>query len=422
MMPESTFNRIPESPNRLAAALFLLTFCWAVAADSEHPRLSENDALGLSALVDAAWARHPHTSALPSRDRQAEAWQNRGTRLLSDRPSIYLRWHTDRLQDDAGLDEYEAGVLMPLWRWGGRAATQAVGEAHGVSAVAAKRELRWKISGEVRRAYWRLAVANARLQSAIRAKEYASRLLKSVQRRHELGDTSQMDVLLSRSAELDAHNLIIEREAALVDAEREYHVLTGLSERPPIAPEILNSVDEVAEDHPALDLLDSEIARAEAEVLIARKASGRQPELLFGPRRERAAFSEQEDDSLGLTLTYPFGGSSHIETLVAEAERKAAELRAARAAAVRQLNLDLHEARHALKVTAEKLTTATTLAELARQQRTMGEIAYSSGEMDLMDFLRLQKAAEIATLRVDELQMQHGSEIALYNQAVGSMP
>ena len=40
-----------------------------------------------------------------------------------------LRYQSDQFGSDAGLEEYEAGIELPMWRWGGRDAVRDFGAA-----------------------------------------------------------------------------------------------------------------------------------------------------------------------------------------------------------------------------------------------------------------------------------------------------
>jgi len=72
--------------------------------------------------------RYPTTAEVQARSEQADAWSDRGNSWLADRPSLLLRYQSDRWGSDNGLNEYEAGIMLPLWSWGGRSAVQMLGE------------------------------------------------------------------------------------------------------------------------------------------------------------------------------------------------------------------------------------------------------------------------------------------------------
>jgi len=147
--------------------------------------------LTLSAAVDAALAAYPDSPTLAARRRQAEAWQDRGRSFLSARPALSMRVQSDRFGSDAGLQEYETGIELPLWSFGGRRAVRDHGAALGVETDAARSALRWEVAGLVRSALWNVALAEADLALAEKAYDTAARLARVVERRHELGDVAE---------------------------------------------------------------------------------------------------------------------------------------------------------------------------------------------------------------------------------------
>jgi hypothetical protein len=52
----------------------------------------------------------------------------------------------------------------------------------------------------------------------------------------------------------------------------------------------------------------------------------------------------------------------------------------------------------------------------------MAVIAYEKGELELIDFLKLQSNAIAAQRALARLQIEQSRQIAVYNQAVGVLP
>jgi outer membrane protein TolC len=388
----------------------------------EHAALPEDATLTLAGAVDAAFQIYPATIELAARTGQADAWTDRGHSWLADRPSLVLRLQTDRWGSDAGLDEYEAGIQLPLWNPGGRSAVQDYGAAFTEESATADLALRWEVAGMLRGALWAIALAENDHELAEQALDTAERLAKSVERRYELGDVALSDVLLAQSAYLEAQTSLIEATAALLDAERGYRSLTGLERRPAFLGEALSQSHDVEPDHPALAFANAAVTRAEAGLAVAEKTANTGASLLLGSRSERPAFGDQFDDSLGITVSIPFGGSAHRRTEISAAARTAASARATRNAQIRTLTLELHEAAHGLNVVSENLTSATERMKLAERHQAMSEVAYEKGELELIDLLKVQSTAIAAKRQVTRLLIDEKRQTALYNQAVGKLP
>ncbi len=387
-----------------------------------HEPLPVDESLSFARVVDEALAFWPSSVEMPARQAQAAAWSRRGSSWLSDRPSFSVRYQTDRFNSDEGMREYEAGILLPLWNWGGRDATSALGDALNVESGAAVQAMRWQLAGELRRVFWNIALATNDHELLLKALTTAKLIADQVSRSHELGDVALRDVLMSQSALLEARALVIEASAALLDAEREFRSVSGMDRRPAFEAENISEQHVVAKDHPALIMINAEIARAEAEYEMIRRTFNSSPHLLVGPKRERAPLANDYDDSIGITMTVPFGGSSHRDVELAAANRVVAQAQATKAEQQRYLTLQLHEAAHSLDVVRQNIDEAAERMSLAARQQEMGQSAYEKGELDLIDLLKLQEISLTAKRHFTRLQIEKNRQTAFYNQAVGELP
>jgi outer membrane protein TolC len=387
-----------------------------------HAPLPVDSSLTLSGTVDVALAAYPDMVALAARQLEADAWADRGGSWLADRPSMVLRYQTDRLGSDVGLDEYEAGIELPLWNWGGRDATQSFGAALLLEAAFARQALRWEVAGYVRMALWDVALAENDHELAEQSLDTADRLVKLVERRHELGDVALSDVLLAKASYFEFQTALIEASASLLDAERTWRTITGLEHRPGFVPEGLSAVAEITVDHPALEFANAAVATAAADVGMAEETANTGTRVLIGARRERPAYGTDLDDSIGITLSIPFGGSAHRNTEISKAARAASIVRADRNRQVRELSLALHEAAHGLNVVNENIEAASARLEFAERHEAMGELAYEKGELELIDLLKMQASTIAARRQVSRLNIDQKRQTALYNQAVGETP
>jgi outer membrane protein TolC len=419
----------PRNPRHLLATCVLLVAAFAglTAAGEElpghaHEPLPVDSTLTLVETIDEALAVYPESLELPARSDEARAWSARGNSWLSGRPSLMVRYQTDRMGSDLGLDEYEAGMEMPLWGIGGRSAVRLFGDALSAESLAAESALRWEVAGLVRQALWNIALAENDHELAEQAHDTAERLAHVVERRYELGDVALSDVLLARSTLMDWQTALIEANAMLLDAERVYRSMTGLDRRPAFVAESLSIAGEVRDDHPALVLADAAVARAEADVAVAEETTQAGATLTIGTRRERPALGTEFDDSIGFVVSVPFGGESHRKTEVTAAARAASTARARRRQVIRDLTLAVHEAAHGLNVVHQNIETATQRLDLVERQEAMGEVAYEKGELELIDLLKLQANVIAAKRQVTRLTIDEKRQTALYNQAVGELP
>ena len=390
--------------------------------DHLHQPLEADPSLTLDMVVDAALAAHPERLVLDARQQQAEAWNRRGRSLIKDRPSLMLRYQSDRWGSDAGLDEHEAGIELPLWSWGGRSAVRTFGDAMMSESEAARTAMHWEVAGIVRQAVWSVALAENDRELAEQSLETAARLVAIVERRFELGDVAKRDLLLAQASHLEYQTALIEANAALLDAQRTYRSVTGLDKHPEFVAEALSATSSITATHPSLALADLAVERADAEVAVARKSANSGATVQIGTRRERPALSTSFDDSIGVTVNVPFGGRAHRDTQIMAEARAASATRAARNRELRMLTLEMHEAAHGLAVARESYAAVSQRLEIAERHVAMGELAYEKGEIELIDLLKIKETAISARRHAMRLQIDEKRQTALYNQAVGELP
>lgn len=418
------------APTRSTIALLgscLLLYASSVTAQHEdhpdHTRLEKREGLGFVELLDATVQNAPGALAAPAREEQAAAWRAAGSSWLAGRPSLVYNLYDDRVLDDGGQQEYEWGLQLPLRRPGERSATQQQGERYTQQTSAWQTSLRWQLAGELRLRLADLDAAELALQMETEAAATAQELLQVTQQLFAAGAVPRLDLLQAESQSLTQQRQVLEAEAALVDAEREYAVLTGLALRPaqPVH-ETLSALTEVPDAHPWLQLLQAELGVAAGNVRQNEIANKGSPQLTLGTRRERGDRFTPYTDAVAISLSVPFGGKSYVSAQTSAARVQQADVEVQLHTARRELQRLLHEAEHALYVTRQELPLAQQQAALGEQRSTMARSAFAAGELTLQQVLvavqeaaRTQREWQLLLLREQHL-------IAEYNQTLGVLP
>lgn len=302
----------------------------------------------LSQAVDAALAQGPGMRRVQARAREAEALAARGRGWISQAPSLELRTQTDRWQQATGVREHEAGLELPLWRWGERSAQQVQARQTQAQAQAERQLLHWQVAGAVREHYWAVIEAREQVHGAQDALQRFGQLEAEVLARIAAGDAAPLEHLTAEGQRRERQAALHEAEVAFADAAFAWRMLTGWDELPAALAETPAQGAAV----PALLAARAELARAQAALAVARREGAGAPRLLIGARSE-AADGEPAVDSLGASLSLPFGGAAQrVDLAVREqalaqrayqagesalAERLASELRAAEALRVHRL-------------------------------------------------------------------------------------
>lgn len=408
-----------------------INMAWAAGAppgepermgDHHHIDVSADAGVTLATALQTAVERYPAVVELNARANEAAAWSKRGRSWIAGSPALSLRYQTDAYGDDNGLEEFESGIELPLWRWGERSATKKLGKAFDEEATLAQDALRWEVAGHLRRVLWEMALTDNAVRLAEKSLAIAKRLSATLARRYELGDVARADVLLAQSTALEKETDLLEAEAAQIDAQRMYASLTGMKHYPEQYSETLSGKKKLDEKHPLLAFAEAELRRAQAAQRYTVRAAKDNPSLLAGPRRERAANDIGVEDSIGISLRIPFGGGAHRGTEIAAANRAVAAATAQRDRQRRELQMQLHEAEHSLHVVETGLKLATARAEIAEQHLSMGDSAFRKGELKLLDLLKLQDNATAAARKASRLAIEVQRNIAFYNQASGELP
>jgi outer membrane protein TolC len=384
--------------------------------------LTVDPTLDWQALIDTTLAGHPRSGELTARAEEAAAWATRGRQWLAAAPSLYFTYLSDGWLDDRDQREYDGGVELPLWRAGERAAVKALARGVAAESNAARAALRLEVAGLLRGALWDIAAAANANAAANEAVDTAAELLRGVERRNARGELPLADVLLAQSALLERQQAAIATQAELVDAERAYQSFTGLQRRPAMFAEQRSAREDFDDKHPLLVLADAAVARSRATLDLTDRAVRGNPVVTIGPRRQRDALTSVFNDSFAIGVKVPVGGKAHAVTQVSQEGRLVAEAESARGTLLRRLDLDLHEAEHALLVLDGALALAEQRRDLADRQWGMAQSAFMQGEIELRELLRIQESDRNANREAERLAIERQRTIAAFNQALGETP
>ena len=93
-----------------------------------------------------------------------------------------------------------------------------------------------------------------------------------------------------------------------------------------------------------------------------------------------------------------------------------------RATLIRRLEKALHEAQHNLEVDQATLEIANQRKQIAETHLRMSQLAFEAGEIQLIDYLKIQATAQAAIRDAMERAILFQRDTAFYNQVVGVMP
>lgn len=389
----------------------------------EHPPLAVSASLDRAAVLAAAVAHAPELRATEGAQSRAEVYDALANRLTVGRPQWDGVFLDDGPLTNAGLYEAEAGVQVNLWRPGQRAQARDLGGAAATVVPAQAEAITLDVAGRVRNALADLQQAESLLALERQILEDTRQLLEVTRTQFAAGSVSELDVLQVETLELAQQYTVLEAEAGLVDAELAYRVLTGLEVRPAqILPESRSPQTAVPTDHPQLAWLRARIDLARQEVDRARRDAAGSPSLRLGVRRERGGFAQPVIDTLGISVSVPFGGRQTVAAGSLDARNAQLALEIEWEQTRRALDAQLHEAAHGLEVAEAALGLQQRQSEIAARQWDMARTAFAVGEVTLNQvILALQQArrGESAFLLAEQSVHRLTGE---YNQVIGELP
>jgi outer membrane protein, heavy metal efflux system len=405
------------------ALCLAVLFSSSATAQPDHELLRASPSLNFESVYQAALTAAPEAPANTDRKQLAESYIALGERWITNRPSWQTSYIDDGLLDDIGQREMEAGVSVNLWRPGERSQAQNLGSSYQQKAQAWERHFNWLIAGRVRMALADNIHAETLLMLEGDATREAERLLEITTSLFESGAVPELDVLQVRSLLLEQREIELGAQANLVDANRNYTVLTNLNMQPSEPHrEHLSTLEEIPLSHPYLNLLRSEIDLAQANIEQAKRTALGSPSLTLGVRRERGIQQQAFNDSFGVTVNVPFGGSAAVSASTSSARSNKVDTEIRFAKVLQQLTAELHEIEHELYLIEQTLELALERSEISQRHWEMSRAAFAAGETTLAQVVLAQQRALSSSKKMRLLELEKQRRITEYNQVVGETP
>jgi cobalt-zinc-cadmium efflux system outer membrane protein len=404
----------------------LLTPIFAHAQDL--PRVEHHDPmivdaqLSLPQLVDLTLEKYPDAQWLSSLENEVFALKQRGDSLTAGASTAGFKFQ----EATSGTLHYLDGTVeVPLWNFGQRDANQRIGEKAQFDSVMQTSVTKWRVAGLIRAALWDISLQELRLEQAKTELTAAEQLENDVKRRVELGDLAQTDSFLVKTEVLKKRSALTLAEAEVMHARKRYSSITQLTKVPANFQEPLSKQPEIEPSHPALQAINSQIERKQAELDALQLVGSGQTSVNVGINSDRPSRGDPRSnntESFNIGVNVPFGGVAHLAPQVAALNVEVNKLRSQRDQLFRELEQNHHEAEHNLQVNQAELSISNELKTVAEKHLQMTQHSFSVGEIDLIDLLKIQSQTQLAVLTAKERALIVQRDFAFYNQAVGLLP
>jgi outer membrane protein TolC len=400
-----------------------LSFAESTPIVAHEDPIEIDESLTLAKVVDLTLEKFPDMMWLNSLEEEATAITQRSKSWTAGASQTSYSFQEAATGTVGGRLHYiNAGVQIPLWNIGQRDAEQTVGEQADTSAKTQTIATKLRVAGLVRGALWDMDLQKIRYEQVQAEIKVYEQLHEKIGRRVELGDLPRSDVLLAQTELLQKRSAMILAEAELMHARKRYASITQITKVPKDYHEKLVDLKEIEQNHPSLVAINSQINRKQAELDATKAIGSGQTSVLAGFNGDMGNTASNHTASFNIGVNIPFGGSDHIAPQIAAINVELNKLIAEREQLFRDLKQAHHEAEHNLEVNRAELANANELKTATESLLNMSNTAFSVGEIDLMDLLKIQSKAQQAILNAKERAVMLDRDIALYNQAVGVMP
>lgn len=393
------------------------------AAEMQHEdALMVNNTLTLHDLVEKALPHYPNSQLLAAKKRELEARQIQAKSFLPGSAALVLRNQNDVLLSRNGEIEWEAGIEMPIWLSGQRAARAAIADVSASNLNQDQQLLHLQLAGMVRDALWDIELMQGLYDIAELKWTAAKQLEQDVQKRVNLGDMSQKELFIAQSETLLAENENIAAQAEVQHAKFRYINLTGLREIPSIYAEQKSTKLDVDESHPALLEANGKVALSNQMRNLTKIETRENPTVTIGTRSLRGANDTQYNNSLGIILRIPLQSAVRNAPLQAAAETNYTQQQVNLSALKIMLAAAMHEAEHNLEVGEQQLNVLAKQQLIAQKSLHAVRTGFKLGEIELIEVMRAQTQAFNVDKNLKNQQIQQQWNTARYNQAVGELP
>lgn len=395
-------------------------------ATAQPPALNMNGqaaTITLKQVFEAAWARHPEARAAGSRLDALEARRDVAASWLAEPPSLDIAYKTDQLNRNQGSREYGAGLAMPLWLPGERSTLRTVVEAESTALSSRLTAARLHMAGEVREAWWILAMARIDMAVAESRRENAERLAADVARRVSAGDLSRADGHQADAAVASAVGEVARARGTLAEASQRLRSLTGL----PAAGLMFETTEPapntaVEAMHPLLRETSDRVETARRTKALAGVQSRANPELQLATTSERASSGEDYSKTITLGMRIPFGSDSRQRARMATASADEIEAEAQLVVERDRVEAGIEAARLREEAARARLAAAEQRARLAGESRAFFEKSFRLGETDLPTRLRIELEASEAEREAARARVELAAAVSALRQAMGLLP
>jgi len=368
------------------------------------------------ALVEPVAQQQPEALMAAGLQSLSKANQSLSQSWLSDAVAITVAHENDALTSNLDTQNWAVGaefsVLLPKQQ----SALQGVSDAYRAQLSIQQDYLNWLASGKLRQLTWAYKKAQIEASLAESAFKNSVEMQENVQRKVEVGDSAQLDLLLAEKFVLEQQAFVQQKQGQLSLLQKEFEFWTNQSELPKGIVEMRQSSQPLNE-HPKLHWIQSAYEVSKAQYSQQKTLNQAGPTFSIGAQNDK---NNTEDNTfLFVEVSIPIGSAPMNQVSIAE-KQQAIQAQSVEVKRTEQaLNMAILAAEQDVLMSEKSRLLAEQQHKISQETLRLAEQAYQLGESSIQSLLLIKKEAIVAQLSVELASANFEQAIAQANQIKG---
>ncbi|GKT11071.1 MAG: outer membrane protein, heavy metal efflux system [Thiomicrorhabdus sp.] len=368
------------------------------------------------ALVDPVAQQQPDALMAEGLQSLSKANQSLSQSWLSDAVAITVAHENDALTGNLDTQNWAVGaefsILLPKQRRG----LQGVSDAYRTQLSVQQDYLKWLASGKLRQLAWAYKKAQIEKNLAESALKNAFEMQENVQRKVEVGDSAQLDLLLAEKFVLEQQAFVQQKQGQLSLLQKEFKFWTNQSDLPKDIVEIRQPSWPLSK-HPKLRWVQSAYEVSKAQYSQQKTLNQGGPTFSIGAQNEKN--NTEGNTLLFVEVSVPIGSAPMNQVSVAEKQQAIQEQSVAVKRTKQALHIAILSAEQDVLMREQSRLLAKQQHKISQETLRLAEQAYQLGESSIQSLLLIKKEAILAQLNMDLASANFEQAIAQVNQVKG---
>jgi cobalt-zinc-cadmium efflux system outer membrane protein len=330
--------------------------------------------------------------------------------------SLKVHHENDAMTGNEEIQNWAVGAEFPVWYPSQLQALEGLSSSYQQQVSSQSAYLTWLASSTLRSLAWTYKKATIELGLAQSTLQQSVSLQEKVQKKLTAGESSQLDLLLSKKAVLKQQALVSQKQGQVKLAKSQFKIWTQ-SEKLPADISESQLKAKPLDEHPQMRWLQSFYQVSEAQLIQQKSLKQAGPTFYLGTQNDKDRV--MDNTSLVLSVSIPLGLNPSNAVAVASQQQEMLSQQAKLARAKLELMQAISAAEQAIDTNQQQSLLVKQQSALDQKALRLAEKSYQYGASTLQDLLRIQQQASASQLNLELTYANLGQSIANYNQVVG---